>query len=118
MMEIISFQLCLCFFLDWIFEFVQRAIATVLIEPFCIDEFRAWKGGFIITHRKDIGKFDNSKNTSILCGHGSGGGHETTYGLDAFGIQLLSRPLPRHLSMLLNAIRISLLVVHLSGNEY
>ena len=86
MMEIISFQLFACLFLDWIFEFVQRAIATVLIEPFCIDEFRAWKGGFIITHLKDIGKFDRSKNTSILGGHGSGGRHKTTYGLHACGI--------------------------------
>ena len=85
MMEIISFPLFVCFFLDWILGFVQMAIATVLIEPLCIDEFRAWKGCFIITRLKDIGKFDRSKNTSILCGHGSGGRHKTTYGLHANG---------------------------------
>ena len=86
MMEIISFPLFVCFFLDWIFDFVLKAIATVLIEPFCIDEFRAWEGGFIITHLKDICKFDRSKNTSILGGHGNGGRYKTTYGLHASGI--------------------------------
>ena len=86
MVEIISCPLFVCFFLDWIVDFFQRAIATVLTEPFCIDEIRAWKGCFIITHLKDIGKFDRSKNTSILGGHDSGGKHKTTYGLHSYGI--------------------------------
>ena len=67
----------------------RRTVTTVLIVPLVIDELGTWKGGFIITHQKDIGKFDFCKDTSTLGSHSGGGGQKATYGLRVISTGLL-----------------------------
>ena len=75
MMKIILCQLFVSFFFDRRFGLFKRTVAAVLMVPFMIDEFRAWKGGFVITHLKNFGKLDCCKDTSTL-GSQRGGGRQ------------------------------------------
>ena len=53
--------------------------SEVLMEPFCIDEFVARKGGLITTHLIHVGEFDSGKNSSTLGCHGNGGKPKAAY---------------------------------------
>ena len=66
MLKIIMFPLFESFFFNIRFCLFERTVAAVLMVPFMIDEFRAWKGGFVITHLKNFGKLDLCKDTYTL----------------------------------------------------
>ena len=88
-MKIILFPLCVCFLFNVVFNILHRTVATVLIVPFSIDEFRIWKSGFIVTHLENTRKFDHRKDTSTLGSHSGGGKQKATYGLCVISTRLL-----------------------------
>ena len=75
MLKTILCQLFVSFFFNMRFGIFKRTVAAVLMVPFMIDEFRAWKGGFVITHLENFGKLDHRKDTSTL-GSQRGGGKQ------------------------------------------
>ena len=82
------------------------------------DELTTWKGCFIITHLKDICKFDFCKDTSTLGSHSGGGGQKATYGLCVISTKLLPQAPARNLSRLLYGIRLFFFVIGFLKKKY
>ena len=66
MMQIIFVPLCVRFLFDLYFMSFHRTATTVLIVQLVIEELGTWKGSCIITHLKEICKFDFCKDTLPL----------------------------------------------------
>ena len=94
MVKIILCPLFVSFFLNMIFGLFERTVAAVLMVPFMIDEFRAWKGGFVITHLENFCKLDHRKDTSTLGSQRGGRIQYATYGLRVICDRLLPKAPP------------------------